>query len=67
MKASDTAYILQNSYGIITRAGLHCAPLCTPGGEDGTVRISPGLYNTEGEIAEFINAVKEISSSIWQD
>lgn len=49
--------------GICTRAGLHCAPLAhgllgTP--EDGAVRVSMGMFNTETEIVELWKALKEL-------
>ena len=49
---SDLAYILQNSYGIVTRAGLQCAPLIHDyigSGEKGTLRISFSFRNTTEE------------------
>lgn len=63
LKAADTAYILQNSYGIISRAGLHCAPLlhaCLETGPWGTVRISISDLNTWEELERFVQAVREI-------
>lgn len=65
--AADTAYILQNSYGIVTRAGLHCAPLIHPylGTEkNGTVRVSISDLTTWGELEEFVGALKEICGSM---
>lgn len=65
--ASDTAYILQNSYGIVTRAGLHCAPLIHAylGTEkNGTVRASISDLTTWTELEEFVGAVREICGSI---
>lgn len=65
--ASDTAYILQNSYGIVTRAGLHCAPFIHPylGTEkNGTVRVSISDLTTWGELEEFVGALKEICGSV---
>lgn len=63
LTAADTAYILQNSYQIVTRAGLHCAPLIHRylGTEKGgTVRVSISDLNTWAELEEFVAAVKEI-------
>lgn len=63
MKPSDTAYILQNAYGIVTRTGLHCAPLIHQyiGSEpDGTVRVSVSYMNTDNDIEELVKAVKDI-------
>ena len=42
---------------IAVRAGLHCAPLAhrTVGTlETGTVRLSPSVFNTEGQIDTFL-------------
>ncbi len=63
IEASDTAYILQNGYGIATRAGLHCAPLIHPwlgSGRGGTVRISISDQNTWEELEQFAAAMAEI-------
>lgn len=61
----DVAMILDQSFGIQCRAGLHCAPLVhevlgtSPIG--GTVRFSPGAFTTSEEIETAIAAVAEIS------
>lgn len=63
LMASDVAYILQNGYGIVTRAGLHCAPLIHGylGTEKyGTVRVSLSDLNTWAEIRALVGAVREI-------
>ncbi len=63
MEPSDTAYILQNSYGIIVRTGLQCAPLIheklgtVPAG---TVRVSLSDMTEEKEVNELVKAVEEI-------
>ena len=55
---------LDSEYGIMTRCGLHCAPLAHkalgtyPGG---AVRCSFGYANTEDEIDYFLRAIKKIS------
>ena len=69
LKAADTAYILQNNYGIITRAGLHCAPLIHQYLESengGTVRVSISCQNTWEELEMLVTAVWEISQSAVQ-
>jgi cysteine desulfurase family protein len=54
---------LDSEYGISVRTGLHCAPLAhkTIGTfPEGTVRVSPGIFNTESDIDGFVAAVAEI-------
>ncbi|MGB4418046.1 MAG: aminotransferase class V-fold PLP-dependent enzyme [bacterium] len=50
---AEIAYLLDRDYGIKTRCGLHCAPAAhkTLGTfPRGTVRLSPGHFNTREEI-----------------
>ncbi len=64
---SDIAYILQNGYGIVVRAGLHCAPLIHHAAGTqryGTVRISTGLFTEKEHIDLVLEAVAEISASV---
>lgn len=52
---------LLNGDGIAVRAGGHCAyPLMQALGIPGAVRVSPYLYNTEAEIARFLNVLEDI-------
>ena len=57
------AFELENSYGILTRVGLHCAPRAHqtlgtyPGG---TVRFSFGWDNTPDEVAYALDALDRI-------
>ncbi len=66
--ASDIGTILDVDFGILTRTGLHCAPLIhehhgtTP---RGTVRFSVGPFNTEDHIEAAIKAVHEIDTK-WR-
>lgn len=67
LAAADTAYILQNSYQIVTRAGLHCAPFIHSylGTEkNGTVRVSISDLNTWEEMREFVGAVQDICRAL---
>ena len=67
MKSADVSYILQNSYGILTRAGLMCAPLIHPylGTEpDGVVRVSFSPYTKEEELQELSEALREIVAAL---
>lgn len=62
--SEDTNYILENSFDIITRAGLHCAPLIhkyikTP--SYGNVRISPSYFTTDEEIDILTDAIIQIT------
>lgn len=57
----ETGYILAESFKIVCRAGLHCAPLIhrSIGSEpEGTVRFSPSGNTTDDEIDQAIDAVK---------
>jgi cysteine desulfurase family protein len=52
--------------GIITRSGMHCAPLAhnTIGtGRRGACRFSPGFFNTPGEIEQAVRAVHSVAAS----
>lgn len=66
MKASDIAYILQNSYHIVTRAGLHCAPLIHSfigAPSDGTVRVSISCNTRKEELDALAEALYEITGA----
>jgi hypothetical protein len=59
--------ILDTAYDLAVRAGLHCAALAhrTLGTfPEGTVRVSPGFFNREGEIEDLIRAVSEIAGKV---
>ncbi|MBQ7679368.1 MAG: aminotransferase class V-fold PLP-dependent enzyme [Butyrivibrio sp.] len=65
LSPADLAYILQNSYGIVTRAGLQCAPLvhgAIGSGAAGTLRISFSPFTQESEIDALADALREILS-----
>lgn len=60
----DLAAILDSSFGIAVRAGLHCALLAHqtlgtyPGG---TVRLSPGPFTTEEDIDAVLSALQALA------
>jgi cysteine desulfurase / selenocysteine lyase len=60
----DVAFLLHESKGIVTRSGLHCAPLIhqfigtSPAG---CVRVSPSYFTSREDADMFIEAVLEIS------
>lgn len=61
---TDISAILDGSFGICVRAGLHCAPYaCRQLGvfPDGTVRIAPGPFTTEEEIEKTADALASIA------
>ena len=61
---SEVGFELDEKYGIMTRVGLHCAPLAhrTIGTHPiGTVRFSFGNYNTEKEVEKAVKALKEMA------
>ncbi|WP_025027522.1 aminotransferase class V-fold PLP-dependent enzyme [Caldalkalibacillus mannanilyticus] len=67
MDAQECSFILDQHFGIATRAGMHCTPLghqAIQTIESGAVRISFGYFNTLEEIDQLIVAVKEISKSV---
>ncbi|MCX5851085.1 MAG: aminotransferase class V-fold PLP-dependent enzyme [Deltaproteobacteria bacterium] len=60
---SEVARILAGEYGIMSRAGLHCAPLAhrtMSTFPHGTVRFGFGIFNTEEEIGIAVSALKAI-------
>jgi len=61
----DVAAILDATFGVAVRAGLHCAPLAhrTIGTfPRGTVRLSPGLFTTAAEVDAALDAVRAIAA-----
>ena len=65
LKSADVSYILQNSYGILTRAGLMCAPLIHPylgTASDGVVRVSFSPLTKEEELQKLVDALKDIAA-----
>ena len=64
MDCGELSMRLENDYGIVTRSGLHCAPLAhkTLGTlELGTCRLSPGFFNTADQVEQALRALHEIS------
>lgn len=61
----DVGIILDVEYGIQTRTGLHCAPLIHEHygtAPRGTVRFSPGAFNTEEDVLAAVKAIEEIAA-----
>lgn len=63
----DVATILDQSFGVQCRAGLHCAPgaheAMSTLHAGGTVRLSPGAFTTSDDIEQAIDAIGQIAGS----
>ncbi len=60
------SHILDTKYEVMTRPGLHCSPLAHKSLgtlPQGTVRFSPGYFNTEEQIIYTIESLKTIFSN----
>lgn len=67
MDSSEVANILDSSYSIAVRPGLHCAPLAHKaiGTEKiGAVRFGVGPFNKKADIMEAVRALNEITSDV---
>ena len=61
---AEVAFQLEEQHGILTRCGLHCAPLAhqTMGTfPQGTVRFSLGFANTEEDVDRALEAVRRLA------
>ncbi|MBL4701134.1 MAG: aminotransferase class V-fold PLP-dependent enzyme [Phycisphaeraceae bacterium] len=61
---SDVGTILDDSFEIAVRPGLHCAPYAHKQAgtfPNGSVRISPGAFNTDEELEQLIDALDQIA------
>jgi cysteine desulfurase/selenocysteine lyase len=67
MDPQELAAILDDSFGIETRAGLHCAPgahrCLGTFAAGGTLRLSPGPFTTEAEIDAAASALRSIATA----
>jgi selenocysteine lyase/cysteine desulfurase len=63
---ADVGGVLDASFGIACRVGLHCAPMAIEtigAGPRGTIRFSPGPFTTKDEIDAAVSAVGELAAS----
>ena len=61
---AEIGFRLDNEYDIMVRVGLHCAPDAhrTIGTfPRGTIRVSPGCFNTSAEIVQLVDALSLIT------
>jgi cysteine desulfurase family protein len=66
MDPATIGFMLDHRHGISVRVGLHCAPLAHKSigtFPEGTVRISPALFNTEAHIDRLLAAVRELAGT----
>ena len=65
LSCEDVGFILSRKYGIVTRTGLHCAPLVHEkiDGGTGSVRISLSCFTTDEECRTAADAVLEIAKN----
>lgn len=63
--AEDVGNVLSQNHGVMTRTGLHCAPLVHKilgTFPEGTVRLSPGYFNSMEDIEKFLNVIETIAT-----
>ncbi|MFH1231227.1 MAG: aminotransferase class V-fold PLP-dependent enzyme [Planctomycetota bacterium] len=68
-KPSDIGYKLDKEFGIMARAGLHCAPMAhkTIGTfPEGTVRLSLNYFNKSEEIDYTVQCLRKIAASCYE-
>jgi len=64
LSAPDLGGILDQSFDIAIRPGLHCSPYIHKAlgtSPDGLVRVSPGPFNTDADIDRLIEALTEVT------
>jgi len=64
---SELGAILDTSFAVAIRPGLHCSPYIHKRlgtFPDGMLRVSPGPFNTEADIETFLNALGEITDGL---
>jgi selenocysteine lyase/cysteine desulfurase len=63
--AEQVGQLLDVEHNVITRTGLHCAPLVHEGigtaEADGTVRFSPGVFTTDDDVERAIAGVADVA------
>lgn len=65
MECGQVSFILDQEHGIMTRSGLHCAPMAhrSVGTLDqGAVRLSPGYFNTREEVEKAVKIIHGIAA-----
>jgi selenocysteine lyase/cysteine desulfurase len=65
LPAAELGGILDQAFDIAVRPGLHCAPYIHRALRtfpEGTVRVSPGPFNTDADIDHLASALAEIQA-----
>ncbi len=61
--SGEIGYILESSYNVLCRTGLHCAPLAHKAlgtFPEGTIRFSPGIFTSKEDVDYLVKSMKEI-------
>ncbi len=69
LPAAEIGQILDEAFDICIRPGLHCAPYAHRAFDtfpDGTVRVSPGPFNTAEDIEQLCDALAQIAREAVQ-
>jgi cysteine desulfurase family protein len=64
LNPEETGVRLDREFSIMVRSGTHCAPdahVAAGTHPDGAIRVSPGYFNTQEEIEQFLGAIKTIT------
>ncbi len=64
LSPSEVGAVLDESFEIAVRPGLHCAPYIhreLGTFPDGSVRVSPGAFNTADDVDRLVDALKQIA------
>jgi cysteine desulfurase family protein len=67
LSPQDIGSILDVSFNIAVRPGLHCAPYIHRAlgtFPEGTVRVSPGSFTQPGDIDRFLEALEELTAGV---
>ena len=67
LPAPELAGLLDQSFEIAVRPGLHCAPYIHKAlgtAPDGLLRVSPGAFSTAADIDTLVDALKQVTSGM---
>ena len=67
LPAPELAGLLDQSFGVAVRPGLHCAPYIHKAlgtAPDGLVRVSPGPFSTTADVDVLVDALRQITGGV---